>query len=78
MSASKKIELIPDQKSKSKEFFKTPEEYARESCFPLYVAGRRVNLLLASFGCAPDCTRRPAPGILLLGFCARRIFTVKI
>jgi hypothetical protein len=27
MSASKKIELIPDQKSKSKEFFKTPEEY---------------------------------------------------
>jgi hypothetical protein len=32
----------------------------------LYVAGRRVNLLLASSGCAPDCTRRPAPGILPL------------
>jgi len=30
----------------------------------LYVAGRRVNLLLASSGCAPDCTRRPAPGSL--------------
>jgi len=28
----------------------------------LYVAGRRVNLLLASSGCAPDCTRRPASG----------------
>jgi hypothetical protein len=35
---------------------------------PLYVAGRRVNLLLASSGCAPDCTRRPAPGVLRLGF----------
>jgi hypothetical protein len=32
----------------------------------LYVAGRRVNLLLASTDCAPDCTRRPAPGILPL------------
>jgi hypothetical protein len=32
----------------------------------LCVAGRRVNLLLASTGCAPDCTRLPAPGILPL------------
>ena len=32
----------------------------------LYVAGRRVNVLLASSGCAPHCTRRPAPGILPL------------
>jgi hypothetical protein len=40
-----------------------------------YVAGRRVNLLLASTGCAPDCTRRPAPGVLLLGFRARMNFS---
>ena len=40
---------------------------------PLYVAGRRVNLLLASSGCAPDCTRRPAPRVLRLGFGAWRI-----
>jgi hypothetical protein len=38
-----------------------------------YVAGPRVNLLLASSGCAPDCTRRPAPGVLPLGFGAWRI-----
>jgi hypothetical protein len=38
-----------------------------------YVAGRRVDLLLASSGCAPDCTRRPAPGVLPLGFGAWRI-----
>ena len=41
----------------------------------LCVAGRRVNLLLASSGCAPHCTRRPAPGVLLLGFRARRNFS---
>jgi hypothetical protein len=46
----------------------------RESKIRLYVAGRRVNLLLASSGCAPDCTRRPAPGILPLGFRAREDF----
>jgi hypothetical protein len=32
----------------------------------LCVAGRRVNVLLASTGCAPHCTRRPASGILPL------------
>jgi hypothetical protein len=36
---------------------------ARESEARWCVAGRRVNLLLASPGCAPNCTRRPAPGI---------------
>jgi hypothetical protein len=35
---------------------------ARKSEIPLYVAGQRVNVLLASSGCAPHCTRRPAPG----------------
>src|SRR5208282_42902 len=30
------------------------------------VDGRRVNLLLASPRRAPDCTRRPAPGVLSL------------
>jgi hypothetical protein len=39
-----------------------------------YVAGRRVNVLLASSGCAPHCTRRPAPGVLLLEFRARKDF----
>jgi hypothetical protein len=38
----------------------------RESKIRLYVAGRRVNVLLASSGCAPHCTRRPAPGVLPL------------
>jgi len=46
----------------------------RESKIRLYVAGRRVNVLLASSGCAPHCTRRPAPGVLLLGFRAREDF----
>jgi hypothetical protein len=46
----------------------------RESKIRLYVAGRRVNVLLASSGCAPHCTRRPAPGVLLLGFRARQDF----
>ena len=45
----------------------------RESKIRLYVAGRRVNVLLASSGCAPHCTRRPAPGACCLGFHARRI-----
>ena len=40
----------------------------------LCVAGRRVNVLLASSGCAPHCTRRPAPGILPLGFCAGELY----
>ena len=47
----------------------------RESKIRLCVAGRRVNVLLASSGCAPHCTRRPAPGVLLLGFAHDRIFT---
>jgi hypothetical protein len=46
----------------------------RESKIQFYVAGRRVNVLLASSGCAPHCTRRPAPGVLLLGFRARQDF----
>src|SRR2546427_12045956 len=41
---------------------------ARESEIRLCVTVRRVNVLLASFGSAPHCTRRPAPGVLLLGF----------
>jgi hypothetical protein len=48
----------------------------RESKIRLYVAGRRVNVLLASSGCAPHCTRHPAPGVLLLGFRAREDFHV--
>jgi hypothetical protein len=50
------------------------ERSVRESKIRLYVAGRRVNVLLASSGCAPHCTRRPAPGVLLLGFRAREDF----
>jgi hypothetical protein len=46
----------------------------RESKIRFYVAGRRVNVLLASSGCAPHCTRRPAPGVLPLGFRARDDF----
>jgi len=46
----------------------------RESKIRLYVASRRVNVLLASSGCAPHCTRRPAPGVLLLGFRAGQGF----
>jgi hypothetical protein len=38
----------------------------RESKIRLCIAGRRVNVLLASSGCAPHCTRRPAPGVLPL------------
>jgi hypothetical protein len=45
-----------------------------ESEVPLYVAGRRVNVLLASSGSVPHCTRRPAPGVLPLGFRAREDF----
>ena len=30
--------------------------------------GRRVNVLLASPGCAPHCTRRPASGFCLYDF----------
>jgi hypothetical protein len=48
--------------------------HVRESKIRLCVAGRRVNVLLASSGCAPHCTRRPAPGVLLLGFRAREDF----
>jgi hypothetical protein len=36
---------------------------ARGSGVQLYVAGWRVNLLLASSGCAPDCTRQPTTKI---------------
>jgi hypothetical protein len=50
----------------------------RESKIRLYVAGRRVNVLLASSGCAPHCTRRPAPGVLLLGFRTREDFHVDL
>jgi hypothetical protein len=50
----------------------------RESKIRLYVAGRRVNVLLASSGSAPHCTRRPAPGVLLLGFRAREDFHASI
>src|SRR5438552_3612064 len=38
----------------------------RESRIQLYVAGRLVNVLLASSGCAPPCTRPPAPGAFLV------------
>jgi hypothetical protein len=46
----------------------------RESKIRLCVAGRRVNVLLASSGSAPHCTRRPAPVVLLLEFCAQEDF----
>ena len=46
----------------------------RESKIRLCVAGRRVNVLLASSGCAPHCTRRPAPEVLPLGFRAGEDF----
>jgi len=42
----------------------------------VYIAGCRVNLLLASSGCAPDCTRRPAPGFCPYDF-ARGEFLYK-
>ena len=44
---------------------------ARESSIPLYVAGRRVNLLLALFPSALQIDPPPGSGELLLGFCAR-------
>lgn len=47
----------------------------RESKIRLYVAGRRVNVLLASSGCAPHCTRRRLRGFCLYDFAHERIFT---
>ena len=47
----------------------------RESKIQFYVAGRRVNVLLASSGCAPHCTRRPAPGVLLFRISRTRGFS---
>ena len=40
---------------------------------PLYVAGRRVNVVRPA-ALASTLTRRPAPGTCRLGFRARRIF----
>ena len=43
----------------------------RESEIRLCVAGRRVKVRLSAALRVPPLTRRPAPGVLLLGFRAR-------
>jgi hypothetical protein len=46
----------------------------RESEIRLCVAGRRVKVRLSAALRVPPLTRRPAPGVLLLGFRAREDF----
>ena len=46
----------------------------REPEIRLCVAGRRVKVRLSAVLRVPPLTRRPAPGVLLLGFRAREDF----
>ena len=45
----------------------------RQSMIQLYVAGRRFKVVSPHSRTAPPLTRRPAPGLLRLGFGAWRI-----